>query len=190
MLQVKCGSSISIKANFTGKPSPSVFVSKNGIQLNESNVVVDKKIGLIKLQINEATRYVEANKTAEKLSTNLNFYHLFINRADTGKYVVTIANQAGQKEITCDVKVLDSPSAPRDLTIKNVSSSSATLKWLEPENDGGSLGVQYSVEVREADVTTWTMITPSCIRTSQTVQGLNLFKMFRKVLKLRNYGIL
>lgn len=42
--------------------------------------------------------------------------------------------------------VVDVPTAPRDLTASDVTSSSVTLKWAEPESDGGAPISNYVVE--------------------------------------------
>ncbi len=49
----------------------------------------------------------------------------------------------------------DKPGPPRDITVRGVTESSATLRWSPPEQDGGSDITGYTVERREGFKRTW-----------------------------------
>ena len=51
--------------------------------------------------------------------------------------------------------VLDVPSEPRHLAVSAVSDKSISLRWDEPESDGGCDLTQYVVEVREGGRRGW-----------------------------------
>ncbi|CAH1802732.1 unnamed protein product [Owenia fusiformis] len=52
----------------------------------------------------------------------------------------------------------DAPSEPRKLVAENITNSSATLKWREPESDGGSKIKGYTIEKRQSYSTRWTRL--------------------------------
>lgn len=49
----------------------------------------------------------------------------------------------------------DKPGIPQFLKMNSVSENEVTLKWAEPEQDGGCDIVAYHVEIREASRRTW-----------------------------------
>lgn len=53
----------------------------------------------------------------------------------------------------CDVA--DKPLAPQKLVVTDVSERSVSLKWAEPQYDGGSEITQYIIEEREASRRAW-----------------------------------
>uniref|UniRef100_A0A8C6U7Q2 Titin n=1 Tax=Neogobius melanostomus TaxID=47308 RepID=A0A8C6U7Q2_9GOBI len=72
-----------------------------------------------------------------------------VDRFDTGKYVLTLENLSGSKSAFINVRVLDSPSAPTNLEVKDVKRSSVSLSWEPPLIDGGAKISHYIVEKRE-----------------------------------------
>ena len=49
----------------------------------------------------------------------------------------------------------DKPSSPRNLQVKAVSENEMTVKWVEPESDGGADITSYVIEIRETRRTAW-----------------------------------
>lgn len=85
-----------------------------------------------------------------------------------------LENSAGAKDITVTVVVLDSPSAPTDLKLKDVTKESVTLSWNTPENNGGSVISHYIIEKKESTKKSWSTVTMTCVRTSFKVCSMSL----------------
>lgn len=54
--------------------------------------------------------------------------------------------------------VTDVPDAPQNLQPSEITKSSVTLTWEQPENNGGSPVTGYMVERKPAESTRWTKI--------------------------------
>ena len=52
----------------------------------------------------------------------------------------------------------DVPDAPDAPTLSDISSTSMTLDWSPPDNDGGSPITGYTVEKRDKFITKWTKV--------------------------------
>uniref|UniRef100_A0A8C4S5D3 Titin n=1 Tax=Erpetoichthys calabaricus TaxID=27687 RepID=A0A8C4S5D3_ERPCA len=94
-----------------------------------------------------------------------------VNRFNSGKYILKLENNSGSKSAFVNVRVLDSPSAPINFSIKEirkdkpsppeklgvteVTKESVSLSWLKPEHDGGSRVVGYMVEALEKGQQKW-----------------------------------
>uniref|UniRef100_A0AAZ1WYT9 Titin n=1 Tax=Oreochromis aureus TaxID=47969 RepID=A0AAZ1WYT9_OREAU len=124
MVNVRASATLRLFVTTRGKPEPEVRWSKADGTLNE------------RAQIEVTSSY-----------TMLVIEN--VDRFDTGKYVLTLENLSGSKSAFINVRVLDSPSAPTNLEVKDVKRNSVSLSWEPPLIDGGAKISHYIVEKRE-----------------------------------------
>uniref|UniRef100_A0A3P8SSW1 Titin n=1 Tax=Amphiprion percula TaxID=161767 RepID=A0A3P8SSW1_AMPPE len=124
MVNVRATATLRLFVIIRGKPEPEVRWSKADGTLNE------------RAQIEVTSSY-----------TMLVIEN--VDRFDTGKYVLTLENLSGSKSAFINVRVLDSPSAPTNLEVKDVKRNSVSLSWEPPLIDGGAKISHYIVEKRE-----------------------------------------
>lgn len=79
---------------------------------------------------------------------------------------------------------LDVPSAPRDLSVSDITKTTAMLKWAEPESDGGSPITNYVVEKCTNFNSRWVKackatVTDTTVTLSDLVEGTSYeFKVY------------
>ncbi len=98
-----------------------------------------------------------------------------MDRDDSGKYSINVANDAGSCNIPVKVKVIAPPLPPTGpLEISNVSKDHATVSWKPPQDDGGSKVTGYVVERRDTGKgpDAWVPVTQNCKDTTFTVPSL------------------
>lgn len=85
-------------------------------------------------------------------------------RPDSGTYRLVATNEHGRDEAEVPVVVLDVPDAPRGpLEANDVTKECATLRWMKPDDDGGSPITHYAVEKLEEGTGRWV---PVCLKQS------------------------
>ncbi|CAF0817484.1 unnamed protein product, partial [Didymodactylos carnosus] len=98
-----------------------------------------------------------------------------VDRDDTGKYVINVANDSGSINVPMKVKVTAPPTSPQGpLEISNISKDHCTLSWKPPTDDGGSKIQGYTIERRDVSKGTdqWIPVTQTCKDLSFTVPNL------------------
>ncbi|XP_038155812.1 titin-like [Cyprinodon tularosa] len=164
-LLVKDGSSFTLTVPYTGKPAPNVSWEKADVDL--------RLRGLIHIS-NFITSFTVEQAT----------------RDDSGKYTVRLQNTAGSATLTLNVRVLDSPGPPTNITVKDVTKNSATVTWDIPENEGGGPVKNYLVDIQEISRKGWTRLTDKCRRLSYKVSDLEEGKIYYfRVTGENEYGI-
>lgn len=132
---VKAGSVIKFEVRVNGEPFPDITWSAFGKNLKEN-----KRATIDVSEQNKKT--IITIKMAE--------------RADTGKYSLTVKNSSGEMTALGDVVVLGAPGRPKGpLEVTDVTKDSAKLKWQKPEDDGGQEISHYEMEKQEAGTGNW-----------------------------------
>ncbi|KAM6937763.1 titin-like [Xenentodon cancila] len=164
IINVKACSTLRLFVTIRGRPDPIVNWSKEGGSISE------------RAQIEVTSSYTVL------LIEN-------VNRNDCGKYVLTAENCSGSKSAFINVRVMDSPSAPTSLEVKDVKRDSVSISWDSPLIDGGSKISHYIVEKREESRKAFTSVCSNCVRTSYMIENLQegSFYYFR-VLAVNEFG--
>ena len=147
MVNVRATATLRLFVPIRGKPEPEVRWSKADGTLNE------------RAQIEVTSSY-----------TMLVIDN--VDRFDTGKYLLTLENLSGSKSAFINVRVLDSPSAPTNLEVKDVKRNSVSLSWEPPLIDGGAKISHYIVEKREQKRMAFTSVSNNCVRNSYIISDL------------------
>uniref|UniRef100_A0A8C6MEC7 Titin n=1 Tax=Nothobranchius furzeri TaxID=105023 RepID=A0A8C6MEC7_NOTFU len=164
IVNVRACSTLRLFVTFRGRPEPEIKWSKEGGILSESAQI-------------EVT-----NSFTVLLIEN-------VNRNDSGKYVLTAENCCGSKSTFINVRVMDSPSAPTNLEIKDVKRDSVSISWEPPLIDGGAKISHYIVEKREESRMAFTSVNSNCVRNFYKIDNLQegCFYCFR-VLAVNEFG--
>uniref|UniRef100_A0A3B3UXH4 Titin n=1 Tax=Poecilia latipinna TaxID=48699 RepID=A0A3B3UXH4_9TELE len=165
MVNVRATATLRLFVTIRGKPEPEVKWSKADGTLNE------------RAQIEVTSSY-----------TMLVIEN--VDRFDTGKYVLTLENISGSKSAFINVRVLDSPSAPTNLQVKDVKRHSVSLSWEPPLIDGGAKISHYIVEKREQKRMAFTSVSTNCVRNSYIISDLQEGgRYFFRVLAVNELGV-
>uniref|UniRef100_A0A3P8WDN6 Titin n=1 Tax=Cynoglossus semilaevis TaxID=244447 RepID=A0A3P8WDN6_CYNSE len=125
IVTIKAGASLRLFIPIKGRPTPTIRWDKDEAAVKES------------AQVEVTSSYTSL--VIDKMSRN-----------DSGKYTVTAENSSGTKTALIVVRVLDTPSPPTNLMVKEITNQSVTLAWEPPLLDGGSKIKNYVVEKRES----------------------------------------
>ncbi|XP_074533310.1 titin-like [Halichoeres trimaculatus] len=164
IVSVRACSTLRLYVTIRGRPEPEVKWTKEGGALSE------------RAQIEVTNSYTVL------LIEN-------VNRNDSGKYVLTAENHSGSKKAFINVRILDSPSAPTNLEVKDVKRDSVSISWEAPLIDGGTKISHYIVEKREEARKAFTSVCSNCVRNSYKIDNLQegCFYYFR-VLAVNEFG--
>ncbi|XP_077568062.1 titin-like [Stigmatopora nigra] len=110
-----------------------------------------------------------------------------VNRWDSGKYSLSLENAGGSKSAVVAVRVLDTPGAPQNLAVKELTKDSLT--WDAPAADGGSKITNYVVEKRESIRKAYTTVASNCTANGFKIQELPEGGVFYfRVCAVNQYG--
>ena len=147
IISIKAGLSLRLFIPIRGRPTPTIKWDKDEAALKET-AQVEVTSSYTSLVIDNMSRY------------------------DSGKYTVTVENTSGTKSAFVVVRVLDTPSAPVNLKVKEITNQSVTLAWESPLLDGGAKIKNYIVEKRESTRKTYAAVVTNCHELSWKIEPL------------------
>ena len=149
---VPAGTPLKLIVRYAGKPAP-----KLSWTLNDEPVTDSKR-----LKIEDKPKDGTATLTISKSESG-----------DSGKYVVKVRNDTGELTAEANVSVLSKPSAPKELTVNDVTATSLTLAWTPPDDavGGNKIKMRYIIEKRAANRTVWQKVSTTP-ETNYTVEDL------------------
>lgn len=147
IVTIKAGASLRLFIPIKGRPTPTIKWNKDEAALKES------------AQVEVTSSYTSL--VIDKMSRN-----------DSGKYTITAENSSGTKSAFVVVRVLDTPDAPVNLKVKEITNQSVTLAWEPPLLDGGSKIKNYIVEKRESTRKTYAAVITNCHALSWKIEPL------------------
>jgi titin len=148
ILSIKAGASLRLFIPIRGRPTPTITWNKDEAALKE-------------------TAQVEVTSSYTSLVIDK------MNRYDSGKYTVTAENTSGTKSAFVVVRVLDTPSPPVNLKVKEITNRSVTLAWDSPLLDGGAEINNYIIEKRDSSKRAYSAVTNKCTDTTYTIEDLS-----------------
>ncbi|XP_014667690.1 PREDICTED: titin-like [Priapulus caudatus] len=121
-ITVKKGETMNFEVPFDGSPVPEIAWLMNEEPLPDSVVVS-----------NTGTKSIIS---IDDVSMN-----------DSGEYKIQIVNEHGADEAIIPVKVIDTPTAPNDVRVANITSEDAVVEWDSPDEDGGAEILGFQIEI-------------------------------------------
>ena len=164
---VRAGDTAKFMVRIYGKPPPSVRWRKDERDIEVSpRVKIEHSTTHTSLTIADTTKndtglYKSRTTTTSRMDghSDLKPYSLtLLCMFCKGPYSVSLSNDAGERSMAIQLKVLDVPGPVRHLTVENVTANKCTVTWDAPSEDGGSDITNYVVEKRETSRVTWTHI--------------------------------
>lgn len=147
IVTIKAGASLRLFIPIKGRPTPTIKWDKDEAALKE-------------------TAQVEVTSSYTSLVIDK------VSRNDSGKYTITAENSSGTKSAFVVVRVLDTPGAPINLKVKEITNQSVSLAWEQPLLDGGSKIKNYIVEKRESTRKTYAAVVTNCHALSWKIEPL------------------
>uniref|UniRef100_A0A8C1MU22 Titin n=1 Tax=Cyprinus carpio TaxID=7962 RepID=A0A8C1MU22_CYPCA len=164
MITVRAGGSLRLFVPIRGRPTPEV------------------KWGKAEGEINEAAQIDITSSFTSLIIEN-------VNRFDSGKYNLTLENASGTKSAFISVRVLDTPDAPANFRVKEITKNSVTLTWEPPLLDGGAKIKNYIVEKRESTRKVYSAVV-TCNKMTWKIEPLQEgSNFFFRVLAENEHGI-
>ena len=132
----KAGDKFWIRATVTGRPFPKISWSHNDNEIDS--------------ETNHEMEFSE-----DQLSNRVELYIRRPERKHWGNYKITARNCVSSKNVTCNINILDIPSAPVNIKPDTVTKHSIMIAWEKPEDNGGSLVTEFIVEKRDMSMYAW-----------------------------------
>lgn len=134
--KVSSENDLCISAKILGYPPPKIRVYKENSLIEES-----ERISI------ETTRSLDYSSTVLKIRR--------LNRRDSARYKIVAENEFGTDSIECHITVIDKPSPPETLDIKEQLKDTVILQWTPPIDDGGMDISKYILEKCDLQQNVW-----------------------------------
>ena len=137
------------------------YIQKEACKIIVPYKVEGTRMSNLDILVEKAGQEVEMGNETQLTVTNDKVSIHIVNpqRSHTGIYKVILSNDQGSCEIEVPVEVLDIPSPPRLVAVKEVRKDSVVVQWGQPADDGGALIKHFVIEI--CDFTTnnlWTSV--------------------------------
>ncbi|XP_028979561.2 myosin binding protein Ca isoform X5 [Esox lucius] len=133
---VVAGNKLRLDVEVTGEPAPSVCWKKGDTVISEAE-------GRVRVE----TRNLLSSFVIEGAE-----------RADEGRYTITVTNPAGEDRVELTVQIVDVPNPPENVKCMGVGEDTATIMWDPPNFDGGSPVRGYLMERKKKGSSRWTKL--------------------------------
>ncbi|NP_001091843.1 titin2 [Bombyx mori] len=138
-----------------GIDNESVYITWFPSEKNGGSPIIDYKVEIKQegKKWKTITTVTETTARIQKLSINTTYQFRIYARNEIG----TSLPYTSDDKITIG-KTLTPPSQPRNFVVSESTSRSVTLKWTEPESNGGSPITNYIIEFKTVKGKSWTKI--------------------------------
>uniref|UniRef100_A0A0K8VP60 Titin n=2 Tax=Bactrocera latifrons TaxID=174628 RepID=A0A0K8VP60_BACLA len=131
--KIRAGTTLNIPATVLGYPQPKITWYRETI---EQTTTTER----VQIETTETT----STYTLEK-----------VTREDSGRYKITATNTSGTATTECTIQVIDKPSRPQSLEIKEMKKDAITIAWTPPIDDGGLELNKYVLEKCDLQNNMW-----------------------------------
>ncbi|XP_070703480.1 myosin binding protein Ca [Pempheris klunzingeri] len=135
-ITVVAGNKLRLDVEITGEPAPTACWMKG------DNVVAES----------EGRVRVESRKTLSS------FVIEGAEKADEGRYSITVTNPAGEDKVELFIRIVDVPNSPENVKCTSVGEDSAMITWDPPAFDGGVPIKGYLMERKKVGSSRWTKL--------------------------------
>uniref|UniRef100_A0A6Q2ZPP4 Myosin binding protein C, fast type a n=1 Tax=Esox lucius TaxID=8010 RepID=A0A6Q2ZPP4_ESOLU len=144
---VVAGNKLRLDVEVTGEPAPSVCWKKGDTVRTDFFSMQDS-----------LTEKAEGRVRVETRNLLSSFVIEGAERADEGRYTITVTNPAGEDRVELTVQIVDVPNPPENVKCMGVGEDTATIMWDPPNFDGGSPVRGYLMERKKKGSSRWTKL--------------------------------
>ena len=168
VVNLREGGNLRLDIPFFGKPLPTIKWTKDRIPLKQTENIAFEKIGDLAVLMIKG-----------------------VKKSQAGQYHLNLESAAGRKDFGFTLNVFGSPGKVKGpIEFSDVTANSIVVKWLAPDDNGGSDITNYIVEKKETSNDFWTPVNANCSRT--TLKATKLHEKSEYVFRIaaeNKYGI-